>query len=373
MQLPNPYEHKHYRLMVVVPLAMMVLALFFIPRIPAGIDLKGGTLISIQTTQSVDAGALKVALSKYSKNVDVRQSSSPTGVGVEIELESSEALEQAEEKLAQLLSLDRQLSDAELQLGIALSNNQTGEEEKKLVGSLQNQINSEIESFYNLVGRPAVSGNDGHELVAEAQKEFAEARDGERQQILAAIQSLAPVDSYSFKQVGSSLSKFFVKRTQEVVLMSFLLGAIVVFLVFRSLAPSFAVIFGAVADITMTAGAMGLLGIPLSLATVATLLMLIGFSLDTDIMLTMRVLKRREGQATERAYESMKTGFLMNLTTIGAFGALLVVASWLQIPTYAQIGAVAVIGGIADFFATWFFNAPLILWAVGKRETQTVQ
>ena len=199
---------------------------------------------------------------------------------------------------------------------------------------------------------------------------FLNAKSEQRDKIAAKIGSVVNVKQSSFKEVGSSLSKFFVNKTQEVVIMSFVLSAIIIFLVFRSFVPSVAVIFGAAADIIITAGIMGMLGIPLSLASVAALLMLIGFSLDTDVMLTARVIKRKEGTAAQRAFDAMKTGLTMNLAVLISFGVLLSLSLFLQIPFYYQVGSVAVIGACVDAIATWMGNAPLILQYAQKKEKQ---
>ena len=42
-------------------------------------------------------------------------------------------------------------------------------------------------------------------------------------------------------------------------------------------------------------------------------------SLDTDILLTMRTLKRKEGTPSERAFDSMKTGMTMSIAAIVSF------------------------------------------------------
>ncbi len=376
MNLPNPYEHKHYTYLMAIPLVLMAIALFLVfvtPGIPKGIDLKGGTLVSIQASDAnFDSAKLQTSLLKYSKNVEIRKVSTPSGTGVEIELESSAELEAAEGKIEQILSLDRQLSEIEVTLGSALANNQSATQLQAHTTDLKTRLAAQLNSLYKSIGSKTIADATGdlHAQASISQQEFADARQIERNAILTEIKSQVKVDSYSFKQIGSSLSKFFLDKTREVVFYSFLFSAIAVFIVFRSIAPSFAVIFGAVADVTITAGVMAVLGIPLTLASVATLLMLIGFSLDTDVMLTMRVIRRKEGSMEERAYESMKTGFLMNSTTIGAFGALVAIAYWLQIPTYFQIGSVALIGGFADFFATWCFNAPLILWYEKRRHAK---
>ena len=56
--------------------------------------------------------------------------------------------------------------------------------------------------------------------------------------------------------------------------------------IFRDFVPSIAVITVALSDIIIAIGGMSLFGIPLSVASVGAILMLIGYSVDTDILLT---------------------------------------------------------------------------------------
>ncbi len=76
---------------------------------------------------------------------------------------------------------------------------------------------------------------------------------------------------------------------------AFLFMSITVFIIFRDFVPSLAVILAALSDIIIAIGGMSLFGIPLSVASVGAILMLIGYSVDTDILLTTRILKRKEG------------------------------------------------------------------------------
>jgi preprotein translocase subunit SecF len=95
--------------------------------------------------------------------------------------------------------------------------------------------------------------------------------------------------------------------------------------------------------------------------------MLIGFSLDTDILLTTRVMTRTEGTPRERAYEAMKTGVMMAFVSIIGFSALFVLSLFTQISTYYQISAVAIFGLVGDIFATWCTNAVIVLWDVERK------
>ena len=139
----------------------------------------------------------------------------------------------------------------------------------------------------------------------------------------------------SFRAVGPSLSKQSLTQVYYALAFAFLFMSITVFIIFRNVVPSLAVIFAALSDIIIAVGGMSLLGIPLSLASVGALLMLIGYSVDTDILLTTRVLKRREGTLNERAVDAMKTGFTMAAAAIGSMVALYLVVRFFM--PYAQV------------------------------------
>lgn len=173
----------------------------------------------------------------------------------------------------------------------------------------------------------------------------------------------------SFRSVGPLLSQQALRQVYYALAFAFLFMSITVFIIFRNLVPSLAVIAAALSDIIIALGGMSLFGIPLSVATVGGLLMLIGYSVDTDILLTTRVLKRREGTVNERALDAMKTGFTMAAAAIGSMLALYLVVRFL-IP-YAQvleeIAAVLIIGLVADVLATWLMNLGVLRWYMEGR------
>jgi preprotein translocase subunit SecF len=114
---------------------------------------------------------------------------------------------------------------------------------------------------------------------------------------------------------------------------------------------------------------MGLFNIPLTLASFAALLMLVGFSLDTDILLTTRLVKRK-GEPHDNAFEAMKTGLTMSVAAVVAFGALFVLSTMTHIPTYFEISSVALAGLFGDMFATWGINAVVVLYYVEHRKAK---
>ncbi|MCX6767445.1 MAG: hypothetical protein NTY90_01790 [Candidatus Micrarchaeota archaeon] len=369
MSIPNPYLWKNYKQLAVIPAVLILLAAFFIftRGIPAGVDLKGGILISIQVDGVVDAALLKQKLSAFSKDVEIRAFSGPAGSGYEIELGTSENLAAAEAGVSAIKEMDLELVRQEAAAGFANQSADKAAAEAK-VKDIGAKILEETRRVLALSGSSRDPGTEAHRAAAVAEEEFSTARSAYTQKIMAAVREAVPVKAYSLKEIGASLSKFFFSKIREILVYSFILGAIVVFLVFRSFVPSIAVICGAVADVLIALGGMSAFGIPLTLASTAALLMLIGFSLDTDILLTMRVLKRTEGTMYERAYGAMKTGFMMNFAAMAAFGVLAGVALLLNVPTYYQIGSVVLIGAVADFAATWGMNAVTILWYAERKE-----
>jgi len=369
MSIPNPYLWKNYKQLAVIPAVLILLAAFFIftRGIPAGVDLKGGILISIQVDGVVDAALLKQKLSAFSKDVEIRAFSGPAGSGYEIELGTSENLAAAEAGVSAIKEMDLELVRQEAAAGFANQSADKAAAEAK-VKDIGAKILEETRRVLALSGSSRDPGTEAHRAAAVAEEEFSTERSAYTQKIMAAVREAVPVKAYSLKEIGASLSKFFFSKIREILVYSFILGAIVVFLVFRSFVPSIAVICGAVADVLIALGGMSAFGIPLTLASTAALLMLIGFSLDTDILLTMRVLKRTEGTMYERAYGAMKTGFMMNFAAMAAFGVLAGVALLLNVPTYYHIGSVVLIGAVADFAATWGMNAVTILWYAERKE-----
>ncbi|MEK6906422.1 MAG: hypothetical protein AABW81_02260, partial [Nanoarchaeota archaeon] len=117
---------------------------------------------------------------------------------------------------------------------------------------------------------------------------------------------------------GPVLSNNFYKQLLIALGISFILMAIVIFILFRTFIPSIAVIFAAFADIVMSLALVDYLGIKISAAGIAAFLMLIGYSVDTDILLTTRAIKKTDGTVNERIFGAFKTGIFMTLTALFA-------------------------------------------------------
>jgi preprotein translocase subunit SecF len=166
-------------------------------------------------------------------------------------------------------------------------------------------------------------------------------------------------------QIGESFGKTLQYQAVIALIFSFIGMAIVIFLAFRTFVPAVAVILSAFADMVMTAAAMNVIGIPLTLGTVAALLMLIGYSVDSDILLTNRVLKR-QGKLNDKLTGAFRTGITMTTTTLAATVALFLVSWFGSVQILMEISAVLLIGLLFDILNTWLTNAGILKWYAMK-------
>jgi len=168
----------------------------------------------------------------------------------------------------------------------------------------------------------------------------------------------------SMEFTGSSLSESFYRELRGAMILAFVMISIVVFVIFRTPIPCIAVIFAAFSDIAITLAVVDMIGLRVSTAGIAAFLMLIGYSIDTDMLLTTRVLKRREGLLIDRMIDSMKTGLVMTGTSILAVlvGYFVAVS-----PVLKQVFLIISIGLFADMFTTWLGNTSMLKWYCDKK------
>jgi preprotein translocase subunit SecF len=135
--------------------------------------------------------------------------------------------------------------------------------------------------------------------------------------------------------------------------------ALLVFALFRTFVPSLAVVASAFSDIVIPVAIMNIVGMELTLGTVAALLMLIGYSVDSDLLLNNHIL-RRSGGFYESTYRAMRTGVTMTLTSIAAMTVMAITAFLFGIPLLPAVGAVLVFGLTADLMNTYMLNVTLL-------------
>ena len=171
-------------------------------------------------------------------------------------------------------------------------------------------------------------------------------------------QTNVQISELTTEVMGSSLGESFFKQTMIALLIAFLLMGLVVFLYFRTIIPSLAVILAAASDIIITVAIFNLTGMKLQTAGIAALLMLIGYSVDSDILVTTLMIKRRtEAGMMKRIYNAMKTGLTMSATTLVV---LIVTLILVKSEVVKQIVIILIIGILVDQIMTWIQNVGLL-------------
>lgn len=174
-------------------------------------------------------------------------------------------------------------------------------------------------------------------------------------------------ENSSFEFTGSTLGQDFYKQLLIAICIGFFLMALVVFIQFKSIIPSLSVILSSSLDIFFSLVVLNLLKIPISTAGIVALLMLIGYSVDTNILLTNKVLKRESRLINKNIFESFKTGITMTLTSMFAVLTAFLIVGRFSSSLY-QIFLIMLLGLAWDIFNTWITNVSLIKWYVLKKE-----
>ncbi|MCL6089039.1 MAG: hypothetical protein M1530_02640 [Candidatus Marsarchaeota archaeon] len=370
MDIPNFYESPHFRRLILVPATLALISLIlvlFVSPIRLGIDFRGGIDVTIQSAGMADTARLQSALKGAGFEVDAISSKpNPGGYVTQIELERSPLLVKADALKAEFYTLlDAAAND---EADIYSTNDSVAR--TAYAASLQ-AMNAKADEIFNLSGRAERAGsfNTTSQVQRAVVLALSDLSSREQGRLESVIRTETPAGSdASFEEVTASLSGKFLDTALMVVFFAVLLTTAVVFVIFRTVTPSLAVLTGSVSDVIFALGAMSIFGIPLTLASFSALLMLVGFSLDTDVLLSMRVLKQREGTPAQRAYSAMKTGVTMSMSAMVAFGALFVLAMVTHIPIYYEISAVVLAGLFGDLFATWLFNAVIVLHYVEDQQ-----
>ena len=162
-------------------------------------------------------------------------------------------------------------------------------------------------------------------------------------------------------QVSASFAEETARTAVLGIALAFLGMSVLVFALFRTFVPSIAVVASAFSDLVIPIAAMNLLGIEMSLGIVAALLMIIGYSVDSDILLNNSVL-RRTGGFYESVNRAMRTGVTMTLTSMAAMIMMAIVATLFGIDLLRDIGIILAIGLCADLMNTYLMNVTLLRW-----------
>ncbi len=342
------YKGNYMRLMVIPALffLLFVYLIFIFPTVPRGIELKGGSMIILKLDKPVDAKEVEAYLlqSLDIQELKVYSVSAPNSNGLTIEYSGAKFLEDAELSLSTAKSL---ISD-------------NPEEAKKEMGKTVSFLGSyfkqkqEYDSF--------ISSNDYSKAFTILEQGYYDAQKSYSDFIVSNIEKKFVVKTLAFQKedIAPTLGDTFWQTAINLSLVSIVLIVLVIFFFFRDPVLSLAIILAAFFDIMSALAFMALFQIPLSLSSIPALLMLIGYSVDTDIMLTSRLTSSKHALRKETVL-SMKTGLTMTLTTVCALLTMVIVSYFMQVNVIFNLAIVLLFGLFGDIISTWLMNAPILL------------
>lgn len=344
------FYQNNFKKMMIIPLILaviMLIVIFIYPGIEPGVDLTGGNVLIIRSSEPISESLLVSTLNEnFSlKELKVSTIASPTGYGAWIQYTKDPYIVDVEsviEKATAALDLENE-KDA-----ITYSN-------EALV-----LLKKDKEDFTN--AKTAVTA------AQQALADYKEAFSKNLQDTLVQKLNLGNNVEFQKREISPTLGEASFGSSIFITIIGVILITLILFIAFRQVVPSAAIIQAMIFDVLAGLTGMALLNIPLSLTTLPAILMLIGYSIDTDIMLTSRMLKGKDGNPSERATASMKTGITMTATTLAALSVMIIFSYFYQIDVIYQISVILFFGLIGDLIATWLMNAPILLWWVEKKE-----
>ncbi len=331
---------KHYKKAIIIPALLLIFSLSFLVYFYVqnndimykDVSLTGGTTISIFSQES--SAGLEAQLVKQISNLEVRTITDNTGKQTQVTLIVPEdktdlAIEIIEEYLG--YTLDSENSSIE-STSAALSSNFY----KQLLSSIALAFFWMSAVVFLIFG----SGKKIKLIVLVLNI------------ILGVLLGKSVVGSFSTLKIVTILA----------------LGCFLFFIYIKNSIPSFAVILSAFSDLVMTLAVVNLFEMRISTAGIVAFLMLIGYSVDTDILLTTRVLQKKNySSVNQEIFGAFKTGMTMTLTSIAAVASALIVVYPFG-SVLNQILTILLIGLFFDMLNTWLTNSGIIKWYVERKK-----
>ncbi|MBT4539957.1 hypothetical protein HOC35_00440 [Candidatus Woesearchaeota archaeon] len=159
-------------------------------------------------------------------------------------------------------------------------------------------------------------------------------------------------ENYSLETMGSTLGQsFFIQMFWSLILAFIFMGLVFQFY-FKNWYATGAALFSAFMDIFITLGLMNLFNVRLTAGGIAAYLMLIGYSIDTSILISTKLLIEKNELRTG-IFNAMKTGLTMSAAGIAATGISFL---FTNNNTLKQIMLILIVGLFIDIITTWIGN-----------------
>jgi len=162
---------------------------------------------------------------------------------------------------------------------------------------------------------------------------------------------------YSIQFVGPELGATFFSQIATLLTVAYILLFITNLYIYKKPIIAITIILSSIANIIVVFGIMNLLNQKISFAGFSSLLMLIAFAIDANVILATKILSGK----IEEFYEQYKKGLITGLTiNTGLIISMLIVLFLSNSPFLINIAQIQTIGFAADILNTWVLNAAII-------------
>ncbi|MGD0510422.1 MAG: hypothetical protein ABSA33_01140, partial [Candidatus Micrarchaeaceae archaeon] len=226
--MKNIYESRHYKYYILIPVALLLISLYFIPKIQLDSSLKGGVSIQLITNSTVNPRTLTSLVDSKISGAQASVSSSPGGLSITIAANSSIA--GAETDLlsfynsysnystytynitAMQTALASQPSNATLQKFI--TSNQTGLQ--KSAAAMNASLAAELKELKPFIGTVSYNTSNIENLPNVAKNSYTNASGVYQNEVLAKIKGVIPFSSYSYNDVTPTLGQYFLNQMETI-------------------------------------------------------------------------------------------------------------------------------------------------------------
>jgi preprotein translocase subunit SecF len=164
-------------------------------------------------------------------------------------------------------------------------------------------------------------------------------------------------NEYSIQFVGPELGATFFSQIATLLTVAYILLFITNLYIYKKPIIAITIILSSIANIIVVFGIMNLLNQKISFAGFSSLLMLIAFAIDANVILATKILSGK----LEEFYEQYKKGLITGLTiNTGLIISMLIVLFLSNSPFLINIAQIQTIGFAADILNTWILNAAII-------------
>ncbi len=183
--------------------------------------------------------------------------------------------------------------------------------------------------------------------------------DFSKDELLSLVDEVFPGKDRDVRSVGPAMGESFMQGAKLAVVLAFLLMGAILALIFRQPIVAITVILSGALNVFEAAAYMTLFGVKLAPHTIGALLMLMGWSVDSEVLFDSKIFKHYEGDAKTRALSAMKTAMTMSASIFASLAALYFFSTSSLIKDMALV---IMLGSFFDIINTWFQSLSMVLW-----------